>query len=106
MDPYRLYDTYVKARLRYYVKNKIQGRYVLELSIHEVGKSAQYPDRIKYGLICKDLNTSDFVLMDNHHPKGPHLHVNDVESSYHYVSDEKLIEDFESQVLIHLGVKL
>jgi hypothetical protein len=96
----------MKAHLRYYVKNKLQGRYMVELSIHEVGKSAQYPDGIKYGLICKDLRTGDFVLMDNHHPKGHHQHINDSESPYAYVSDEKLIEDFENPVLTHLGVKL
>lgn len=96
----------MKAHLRYYVKSRIQGRYVVELSIHEVGKSAQYPDGIKYGLICKDLKTGGFVLMDNHHPKGHHQHINDSESPYTYVSDEKLIEYFEKLVLTHLGVKL
>jgi hypothetical protein len=96
----------MKARLKYYVKNRIQGRYVLEVSIHEVGKSAHYPDGIKYGLICKDLITGAFVLMDNHHPKGHHQHINESESPYEYLTDEKLIEDFESLVLAHLGVKL
>lgn len=96
----------MKARLRYYVKNKIQGRYVLELSIHEVGKSARYPDGIKYGLICKDLKTGDYVLLDNHHPKGPHVHINEREFAYEYSGDEQLIADFESLVLKELGVKL
>jgi hypothetical protein len=44
--------------------------------------------------------------MDNHHPKGPHIHINDDESDYEYISDDKLIEDFEKLVLQHLGVKL
>lgn len=96
----------MKARLRYYVKSKIQGRYVMELSIHEVGKSVHYADGIKYGLICKDLKTGDSVLFDNHHPKGPHIHLNDIESVYVYVSDDQLIADFESLVFTHLGVKL
>jgi hypothetical protein len=96
----------MKARLRYFVKNLIDGRYVVELSIHEIGKSAQYPDGIKYGLICKDLKTGDFVLMDNHHPKGPHFHLNNDETSYEYRNDQTLIEDFESLVLKHLGVAL
>jgi hypothetical protein len=96
----------MKAHLRYYTKNKIHGRYVVELSIHEVGKSLKYPDGIKYGLICKDLKTGDSVLMDNHHPKGPHVHINDREISYDYVNDEKLISDFEKLVLRELGVKL
>jgi hypothetical protein len=79
---------------------------VVELSIHEVGKSSKYPDGIKYGLICKDLKSGEFVLLDNHHPKGPHVHVNDQEFSYEYVGDDKLIEDFEKLVLKELGVKL
>lgn len=96
----------MKAELRYYVKNKVQGRYVVELSIYDVGKSQQYVDGVKYGLICKDLKTGNFVLLDNHHPKGHHFHANSEEFAYEYVNDEKLIEDFEALVLRHLGVKL
>jgi hypothetical protein len=96
----------MKAKVRFYLKNFLHGRYVVELSIHEVGKSSKYPDGIKYGLICKDLKSGEFVLLDNHHPKGPHVHVNDQEFSYEYVGDDKLIEDFEKLVLKELGVKL
>lgn len=96
----------MKAHLRYYSKSKVQGRYVVELSIYEVGKSVKYPDGIKYGLICKDLKTGDYVLLDNHHPKGPHVHINDREFAYEYVDDDKLIEDFQMFVLRELGVKL
>jgi hypothetical protein len=96
----------MKARVRYFVKNKLHGRYVMEVSIHEVGKSERYPDGIKYGLICKDLQTDACVLMDNHHPKGPHMHINEVEMAYVYVNDDQLIADFEALVLKHLRVKL
>jgi len=96
----------MKAHLRYFVKNNLHGRYVIELSIYEVGISSKYPDGIKYGLICKDLKTGDYVLMDNHHPKGPHIHFNDQELRYEYVNDERLIEDFQNWVLKELGVKL
>ena len=96
----------MKAHLRYFTKNRVQNRYVVELSIYEVGKSSKYPDGIKYGLICKDLKTGSYVLLDNHHPKGPHVHINDREFSYGYVDDEKLIEDFQMFVLQELGVKL
>ncbi len=96
----------MKAHLRYYIKNKINDRYVVELSIYEVGKSSKYPDGIKYGLICKDLKTGDYVLLDNHHPKGPHVHVNDREFVYAYSGDDQLIADFEVMVLRELGVKL
>lgn len=96
----------MKAHLRYYAKNKIGDRYILELSIHEVEKSPKYPDGIKYGLICKDLGTGDYVLLDNHHPKGPHIHVNNQQFGYEYVGDDKLIEDFQALVFKELGVTL
>lgn len=96
----------MKAHLKYFAKNKIHGRYVVELSIHDVGKSSKYPDGIKYGLICKDLKTGKVVLLDNHHPKGPHVHINEREFSYEFVSDEQLIKDFEMLVLKEIGVKL
>lgn len=44
--------------------------------------------------------------MDNHHPKGPHIHVNEKEFDYIYIDDETLIEDFQKWVLKELGVKL
>ncbi len=96
----------MKAKLKFFAKNMIHDRYVVEVSIYEFAKSKKYPDGIKYGLICKDLRTGDCVLMDNHHPKGPHVHVNDREFTYEYVSDDRLIEDFEMFVLRELGVKL
>ena len=96
----------MKAPLRYFAKNRIHGRYLVELSIYDVGKSSKYPDGIKYGLICKDLKTGKLVLFDNHHPKGPHVHINEREFVYEYVNDERLIKDFEMLVLKELGVKL
>ncbi len=44
--------------------------------------------------------------MDNHHPKGPHIHIDDDERDYEYRNDEKLIDDFNKLVLLHLGVKI
>lgn len=44
--------------------------------------------------------------MDNHHPKGPHFHLDNDEFDYDYKSDDKLIEDFKKLVLQHIGEKL
>lgn len=96
----------MKADLRFYIKDIIEGRYILELSIHNVGKSNRYPDGVKYGLICFDTKTRKRILMDNHHPKGHHIHIDDTELDYEYVNDEKLIDDFNKLVLTHLGVKI
>lgn len=96
----------MKAVLVYWHKARLQERYVLEMEIHKVGKSAKYPDGIKYGLILTDLHNNNRVLMDNHNPKGPHIHLNDQEIPYNYVDEEKLVEDFKNLVLTHMEVKI
>jgi hypothetical protein len=78
----------------------------MEMTIHDVGKSTHYPDGVKYGLILIDLKTNHRVLMDNHHPKGAHLHINDQELPYTYENDDKLMDDFKRLVLDHMGMKL
>ena len=92
--------------LIYHHKAEIQERYIVELAIHDVGKSDKYPEGIKYGLICYDKKTSMKVLMDNHHPKGHHIHVDDCELEYSFSSDSKLLEDFSKLVLDNMGIKL
>lgn len=96
----------MRARLIYYVKSRLQNRYVLELVIHEVEKSPRYVDGVKFGLICVDTKTGERVLFDNHHPKGPHIHIDDQELQYEYKNDDQLLKDFAALVLSHVGVKL
>ncbi len=95
-----------KATLIYYFKELVQGRYVLEQSIHAVPLDNRYPDGVKYSLIFLDSKTGDRVLLDNHQPKGPHVHLGQEEISYEYVDDERLLTDFKLFVLQHMGVKL
>ena len=78
----------------------------MEISIHEVDELQKYPAGIKYGLICKDLETGRFVLFDNHHPKGPHVHVNSLESHYEFKDEVTLFGDFRRAVFKELGVNL
>lgn len=96
----------MKAVLVYCHKARLQGRYVLEMEIHQVGRTVKYPDGIKYGLILTDLKSGGKVLMDNHHPKGPHIHLDDQEIAYQFVDEDKLIQDFKALVLEHMGVKI
>ena len=96
----------MKATLVYWHKARLQDRYILEMAIHHIGKSSKYRDGIKYGLIFTDTKTSKRVLMDNHHPKGPHIHMDNREMPYEYLNEEKLIQDFKSLVLEQIGVKL
>lgn len=96
----------MKATLLYWHKARLHGRYVLEMEIHRVERSAAYRDGIKYGLILVDSRTGRRVLMDNHHPKGPHIHVHEQQFPYRYVDEETLIRDFKDMVRKILGVKL
>ena len=96
----------MKAKLVYWHKARVQQRFVLEVKIHKVGVSARYPDGVRYGLILVDTVTGKKILMDNHHPKGHHIHLGDQEIPYDYTSDDRLIEDFKALVLENMGVKL
>lgn len=44
--------------------------------------------------------------MDNHHPKGHHLHLDNREMPYEFKDVPTLLSDFEKLVESHLGVKL
>lgn len=76
------------------------------MEIYRVTKSAKYPDGVKYGLILTDPKTGKHLLMDNHHPKGPHIHLNGQEIIYQYVDENKLVKDFKEMVLANMEVKI
>ncbi|OGQ68983.1 MAG: hypothetical protein A3F89_04315 [Deltaproteobacteria bacterium RIFCSPLOWO2_12_FULL_50_11] len=96
----------MKTTLVYWHKARIHDRYVLEMEIFKVAKSTKCPDGVRYGLIFTDLRTGKQVLMDNHHPKGPHIHLDDDELPYDYVDEEKLIQDFKDLVLANMEVRI
>lgn len=96
----------MKAELVYWHKAKLQNRYVLELKIWNVGKSNNFPDGSKFSLICIDIKTGKKILIDNHRPKGPHVHIGNIEIPYNYINSDKLIEDFRKLIFDHMGVKL
>lgn len=98
--------TNTKTELIYYEKEKVQEHYVLEIAIHRVGESEKYQHGIKYGLIFIDVYSGKRVLMDNHHPKGPHTHLDNEETLYQFIDIDKLVNDFRLLVLNHMGVAL
>lgn len=74
---------------------------VVELKIWRVNDS-RYPNGIKYSLFCVDLETHEVVVgLDNHHPKGHHLHIMKDEFHYFYKDQKNLIEDFFVQLKKH-----
>ena len=96
----------MKAALLYWHKARLQGRYILEMEIYRVGRSVRYREGVKYGLVLADPRTGKRVLMDNHHPKGPHIHLNGRDIPYAYIDEERLIKDFKTLVLEYMGVKI
>lgn len=96
----------MKAILLYKHKAKIKDRFILHMDIFEIGKSSIYPDGIKYSFVCYDLKTGRKILMDNHNPKGHHIHIDEKEIFYEYKNDESLINDFKKIVFDNLEVIL
>ena len=96
----------MKAALVRHEKFIVRRRYVIELTVHAVSDSARYPDGLKWGPICVDRISGARVLMDNHHPKGPHIHINKDEMPYQFIDLDQLVHDFRQLVKEHMGVQI
>ncbi len=79
---------------------------MVEIFVHQVPHSTHYTDGLKWGLICVDRVSGKRVLMDNHYPKGAHIHVDDKELPYEYVGLGELVNDFRRLVTEHMGVQI
>lgn len=66
---------------------------IAELKIWKVPRSKDYPDGVKFSLflVC---NGSVLVGIDNHKPKGPHLHMSGQELPYLFQTEADLVNDF------------
>lgn len=96
----------MKATLVRHEKFTYRRRFIIEISVHQVPKSPHYVDGLKWGLICIDQVTNRRVLMDNHRPKGPHIHIDSDEMPYKFRDLDKLISDFRQLIAEHLGVQI
>lgn len=97
----------MKAALVRHEKFSVRRRrYLIEITVHQVAEDARYRDRLKWSLICIDRISGKRVLMDNHHPKGPHQHIDDVESLYQFSDLDTLVSDFRKIILDHMGVQI
>ena len=96
----------MKAILVRHEKFIVRKRFTIEISVHQVPRSVKYKDGLKWGLICVDRETGKKVLMDNHHPKGPHIHINDQELPYDFRGLDQLVRDFRQLITEHMGVQI
>lgn len=96
----------MKAALIRHEKFIVRRRYLVEVSVHEVPRSERYKDGLKWGLICVDRVDGRRILMDNHHPKGPHIHIGDKEMPYVFVNLDQLTKDFRRLITEYMGVQI
>lgn len=81
-------------REKHFLLNKDTGVVaVAELKVWSVPVSKDYPQGRKFSLFLV-VDGAIVVGMDNHKPKGPHLHLGERELKYLYRGEAKLIEDF------------
>ena len=86
----------MKAKLVLQEKRLVEGGGrigVAELKVWEVPRSDEYPTGRKFRLFfVVDGNVA--VGLDNHKPKGPHLHLEGREVPYPFTTLDQLVEDF------------
>jgi hypothetical protein len=96
----------MKAVLVRHEKFIVRRRYLVEISVHQITRSEKYRDGLKWGLVCVDQSSGKRVLMDNHHPKGPHIHIDDQELPYEFNGLDRLVDDFRRLINEHMGVQI
>lgn len=96
----------MKAVLVRHEKFIVRRRYLIEISVHQIPRSKQYEDGLKWRLICVDRLSEKRVLMDNHHPKGPHIHIDDDEMPYDFTGLDELVNEFRRLITEHMGVQI
>ena len=66
-----------------------------ELMVWAVPRTTRYSQGVRYRLAFVRLGyDTPSVLYDNHHPKGHHRHIEDVEEPYGFKDVDQLIVDF------------
>ena len=66
---------------------------IIELTVWQVTRSAQYPEGFKYAFFAVR-NGVVLVGDDNHPPKGHHRHFGGMEEAYEFAGLDKLRADF------------
>ena len=88
----------MKAELLFHEKRILYNKTtdqmaVAELRIWKIPQSKAYSKGIKFSLFLV-AEGEVLVGIDNHKPKGPHLHLSNREIPYNYVDEENLLKDF------------
>jgi len=95
-----------KTTLIFYLKQEVRNKYLMELKIFRLHQDDRYKEGIKYSLIFLKIGTKNKILMDNHHPKRPHIHIGEKETPYKFKNKDALLRDFKRLVFKTFGIKL
>jgi hypothetical protein len=83
------------------------GRYLQEVRISTFLPSSELPQGIRYSLCLVELESGEVVLLyDVHRGKSHHRHLRGNETSYHFVDEDSLLDDFFRDVSLILEGKL
>ena len=89
----------VMARLAYRSKLIYPGGAIREMVIWRLPRSTpERPHGLKYRLYYGDSKGKCLVRYDNETGKGDHKHIDGHEELYHFLSVEKLVEDFQKDI--------
>ncbi len=94
----RVYSVSMKATLLYRQRIDFDDGAMIEIVVWSlpkpvVGSLHHFKYRLFYGFAGKRI-----IGYDNERPKGDHYHRDNVETSYQFVSPERLIDDFLNAV--------
>ncbi len=83
------------------------GRYLQEVRVSTFPPSSELPEGIRYSLCLVNLESGAVVLLyDIHRGKSHHRHLRGEETSYTFVDEDTLLDDFFRDVELILEGKL
>src|SRR5215831_2286497 len=83
------------------------GRYLQEVRISTFSASSALPQGIRYSLCLVDIESGEVVLLyDVHRGKPHHRHLRGNETSYNFVDEDTLLDDFFRDASLILKGKL
>jgi len=84
-----------------------RGRYLQEVRVSTFASSSDLPEGIRYSLCLVDLESGEVVLLyDVHRGKPHHRHLHGNETSYNFVDEDTLLDNFFRDVSLILEGKL
>lgn len=70
---------------------------IFEMVVWRIPKSKTYPEGVKYRAWFSE-NGQTLFGFDNHQPKGPHLHIRNIEIGYLFRGFDELKNDIKAMI--------